>query len=261
MSRSSHPSATIATRSSTSATSTRNDAYIRLVRFEREELLGRPLGEVFPGFTDRDRFASCREVVLTGVPCHTEDIAPADIANAPGRAGLVLDVNLASMGEDLVVTARDVTERRRLEAQLQASQNPFEAAVGAMLDSFLILTTIDDDHGEIVDFRYEYANDAYCTLIARDRDQLLGRAVGELFPSFRDSERFELYRQVAVTGEPVASEQLGRQGAWADAGLAERVFDTVVAPMGKNLVVSGREVTDRWNANKPTPRPKPACAT
>ncbi len=227
-----------------------NDAYTRLVRFEREELLGRPLGEVFPGFTDSDRFASCREVVLTGVPCHTEDVAPADIGNAPGRAGLVLDVNLASMGEDLVVTARDVTERRRLEAQLQASQNRFEAAVGAMLDSFLIVSPIHDDLGEIVDFRYEYANDAYCTLIARDRDQLLGRAVGELFPSFRGSERFELYREVAVTGEPVASEQLGRQGAWADTGLAERVFDTVVAPMGENLVVSGREVTDRWNAQQ-----------
>lgn len=226
-----------------------NDAYTRLVRRAREQLLGRRLGEVFPGFTDSERFASCREVVLTDVPCRTEDVAPAEIGNAPGHAGLVLDVNVASMGEDLVVTARDVTERRHLEAQLRIRQERFQAAVGAMLDSFLIVSPIHDDHGEIVDFRYEYANDAYCTLIERDRDELLGRAVGEPFPSFGGSERFELYRQVAVTGEPVTSEQLG-QGAWAGTGLAERVFDTVVAPMGENLVVSGRDVTDRWSAQQ-----------
>jgi PAS domain S-box-containing protein len=227
-----------------------NTAYARLVRHEREQLLGRRLGEVFPGFTDSERFSSCQEVVRTGVTCHTEDVAPADIVNAPGHAGVVLDVNLASMGEDLVVTARDVTERRHLEAQLRSSRERFQAAVEAMPDSFLIISPIRDDHGEIVDFRYEYANDAYCTLIQRDRDQLLGRTVNEVFPPFRGSERFELYRQVATTGEPVSSEQLGHQGAWAGTGLAERVFDTVVAPMGENLVVLHREITDRWNAQQ-----------
>jgi PAS domain S-box-containing protein len=137
-----------------------NDAYTRLVRLERGQLLGQRLGAVFPGFTESERFASCREVVLTGVPCHTEDVAPGSIINAPARAGLVLDVNIASMGEDLVITARDVTERRRLEAQLRASQERFQAAIGAMLDSFVIFSPIHDGHGEIVDFRYEYANNA-----------------------------------------------------------------------------------------------------
>jgi len=227
-----------------------NDAYTRLVRFERDQLLGRRLGEVFPGFTDSDRFASYREVVLTGVPRRTEDVAGTDSINAPGRAGLVLDVNLASMGQDLVVTARDVTERRHLEAQLRASLERFEAAVGAMLEPFVILSPIHDSRGEIVDLRYEYANRAYCTLIERDPRQVLGRAVAELFPSFPGSERFELYRQVAVSGEPATSEQVVRQDAWAGTVVAERVFDTVIAPMGENFVVSGRDVTDRWNAQQ-----------
>ena len=227
-----------------------NDAYCELVGFERNELLGRPLGDVFPGFVGSQRFVDCRQVSLTGEPCHTEDVAPANIASVPARAGLVLDVNITAMGENLVVSARDVTERRRVEAQLRASVERFQTAVGAMLDSFVIFSPIHDDRGEIVDFRYEYANHAYCKLVEREPGEVLGCAVAELFPSFPGSERFELYRQVALTGEPVTSELLGRQRAWAGAVFAERVFDAMVAPMGENLVVSSRDVTARWNAQQ-----------
>ncbi|MGO9900879.1 MAG: PAS domain-containing protein, partial [Solirubrobacteraceae bacterium] len=148
-----------------------------------------------------------------------------------------------------MIAAREVTARHLLEAQLQASEELFHVAVESMLDSFVIFSPIHDDRGEIVDFRYEYANDAYCMLVERGRDQLLGRAVGELFASFR-GERLDFYRQVAVSGEPVTSELVGAQGAWAGTVLAERAFDVMVAPMGENLVVSYRDVTDRWIAQQ-----------
>ncbi len=223
-----------------------NDAYCRLVRLARERLLGRRMGEVFTGFTSSDRFAACREVLLTGEPSRDKSVAS---ANAPVGPRTILDVTIASLGAELVISARDVTARHLLEAQLHASEQRFQAAVGAMLDSLVIFSPVHDDRGEIVDFRYEYANDAYCALVERDRDQLLGRAVGELFASFR-SKRLEFYRQVAVTGEPVTSELLGVQGVWAGTVLAERAFDVMVAPIGENLVVSYRDVTDRWIAQQ-----------
>ncbi|MGO9900880.1 MAG: PAS domain-containing protein [Solirubrobacteraceae bacterium] len=68
-----------------------NDAYFRLVRPAREHLLGRRLGEVFTGFTSSDRFAACREVLLTGAPSRDESVASADTANVPMGPRTILD--------------------------------------------------------------------------------------------------------------------------------------------------------------------------
>ncbi len=225
-----------------------NDAHSGVVGREREQLLRRRVGEVFADWVHSERFEVYRQVMLTGMPFRGDDFTP-EQAWGTEFARRVLDVVVARAGERLVVSARDVSDRRRVEAQLAASEERFDAAVGAMLDSFVIFSPIHDDRGEIVDFRYEYANDAYCMLVKRDREQLLDRAVRELFASFR-SDRLEFYRQVAVSGEPVTSELLGVQGVWAGTVLAERAFDIMVAPMGENLVVSYRDVTERWNAQQ-----------
>jgi integrase len=74
---------------------------------------------------------------------------------------------------------------------------------------------------------------------------LLGHRLGELFPQFPGSERFAVYRRVAETGEPCRSDAVHGEGAWAGTLLAARVIDTVIAPMGENLVVSARDVTER----------------
>lgn len=227
-----------------------NDSYCALVRIERGELLGRPLGKVFPGFARSQFFVDCRQVLLTGEPCCTEDVVLAQVATVPAHPGLVMDANVAAMGETLVVCVRDVTERRRIEAQLRSSEERFQTAIGAVLDAFVILSPIHDDHGEIVDFSYEYVNAAYCTLVDCHRERLLGHAIGELFPEYVGSDRFALYRQVATTGEPVTSQDVTGAEDWAGSALAGRIIDTVIAPMGEKLVVYGRDVTQRWNAEK-----------
>ena len=52
------------------------------------------------------------------------------------------------------------------------------------------------------------------------------------------------YRRVAVTGEACRTDDV-HLPAWAGAALAARVFDTVIASMGEELVVSARDVTER----------------
>ena len=67
----------------------------------------------------------------------------------------------------------------------------FRAAAEAMLDSVTWSSPVRDAGGEIVDFRYKYVNDAYCALIGVEREHVLGRRLGELYPHFPGSERFE----------------------------------------------------------------------
>ena len=135
--------------------------------------------------------------------------------------------------------------RRAVEAELRASEQRFRVAAESMLDSLTILSPLREAGGEIVDFRLRYVNDAYCALVGVEREWVLGRAVGELFPQFPGSERFELYRRVAVTGEACRTDEVQFPQTYAGTPLASRVFDTVIASMGEELVVSARDVTER----------------
>ena len=169
-----------------------NDSCCRLVGLARDQLLGRRMGEVFSGFTSGDRFAACRDVLLTGAR-HATRTSSRLISRTPrsGRAGSWTSASPRWV-RSCSISARDVTDRHRLEHQLRASEERFQSAIAAMPDAVSLLTPVRDDHGEIVDFRYQYANHAYCTTVGRDADQLLGRPISELFPAFMGTERFNL---------------------------------------------------------------------
>ncbi len=139
----------------------------------------------------------------------------------------------------------DITERHNAEARLAASEERFRAAVESMLDAFTIISPVRDDADEIVDFRYEYVNDAHCALLGLDREQLLGRRLSQLFAGYPGSARFALHRQVALTGNPARTEDATAEGARGGTDLAGRVMDTMIVAMGDNLVFSGHDVTER----------------
>ena len=191
-----------------------------------------------------ERFEVYRQVALTGTPFRTEDFHP-EQAWGTEFARQVLDSVVARAGEQLVVSARDVTDRRRAEAKLRASEERFEAAVGSMLDTFAIISPVRDEHGEVVDFRWEYVNDAYCELVGFDRGQLVGHRLVELLPGFPASERFAVYRRVSETREPSLTLDVVSPEAWAGARVADRALDTSIVAAGENVVVTARDVTER----------------
>ena len=166
------------------------------------------------------------------------------------------------MAADLSFTSRRWSARRRhqaaeaelrssderfraAEAEHESSEERFRATAASLMDSFTIVSLVRDPGGEIIDFRHEYINDAYCALVGFDREQLLGHRLGELFPQFPGSDRFAVYRRVAETGEPCRTDAVQGEGAWAGTLLATRVVETVITPAGENLVVSARDVTER----------------
>jgi len=156
-----------------------------------------------------------------------------------------IDNFVVRAGEQVVVSARDVTDRRRAEAQLRASEERFDAAVGSMLDAFTIISPVRDGDGGIVDFRWEYVNDAYCQLVGFDRGQLVGHRLVELLPGFPASARFALYRGVVETGEPCLSVDVAEPEAWVGGRVASQVLDTMIVAAGENVVVTARDVTER----------------
>ena len=160
----------------------------------------------------------------------------------------LFDRMAADLSFALEAMARE-ERHREVEAELRASEERFRVAAESMLDSLAILSPVRDDSGEIVDFRLRHVNDAYCALVGLERELVVGHRLGELFPLFPGSQRFEVYRRVAMTGELCRTDEL-HLPAWAGASLAARVFDTVIASMGEELAVSARDVTERKRAEQ-----------
>ena len=221
-----------------------NDAYCELVGFDRGQLVGHRLVELLPGFPASERFAVYRRVSETGEPSLTLDVVSPEAWAGARVADRVLDTSIVAAGENVVVTARDVTERHRLEEQLRASEELFRKGVGSLLDGFTICSPVRDETGEIIDFRWEYANDAACARNGLTREQMLGHRISEVLPGYTDTDVFKLHRRVAQTGEPARVDEVSWQGEWVAGRQVDRAYDGSVVPLGPNIIVTGRDVTE-----------------
>ena len=135
--------------------------------------------------------------------------------------------------------------RRKMEEALRESEKRFRTAVEAMLDGFAILSACRDKAGRIVDFRYEYINEAGCRMNGRSREDTLGRSIVEMFPALEGSEELEDFIRTAETGEPFAKEAFVYSGVFAGGEPSTRAFDVRVVKMGDGVAVSWMDVTGR----------------
>ena len=127
----------------------------------------------------------------------------------------------------------------------------FRKGVGSLLDGFTICSPVRDETGEIIDFRWEYANDAACAHNGLTRGQMLGHRISEVLPGYTSTNVFKLHRRVAQTGEPVRVDEVSWQGEWVAGRQVDRAYDGSVVPLGPNIIVTGRDVTEaRRNERK-----------
>ncbi len=98
----------------------------------------------------------------------------------------------------------DLTERRKSEQQLQASEERFRTSVENLLDCFGIFTAVRDAHGRIVDFRIDDINQAGCANNRLSADEQIGRGLSEILPAHRDNGLLDEYCAVVETGRPVS---------------------------------------------------------
>lgn len=109
---------------------------------------------------------------------------------------------------------RDITERKRWEQQLQASEERYRTLFETMLDGFALHEIILDEHGEPCDYRFLQVNPAFERLTGLQADQVIGRTAREIFPHL-EPHWLQIYGRVALTGQPAYFEDYSRDlGRW-----------------------------------------------
>jgi diguanylate cyclase (GGDEF)-like protein/PAS domain S-box-containing protein len=138
----------------------------------------------------------------------------------------------------------DVTEQRRLEAELAASEARFRAAVDGSVDAFLVLRAVRDAAGTPTDFTVVDANVVAAAQLGTAPDDLIGLSIGELYPTTRGTGLLAIYAQVLARGQRWEGEYRP-----TDPRLAARWFHLEVIPLGAALpdaiAVTSRDVTER----------------
>ena len=141
------------------------------------------------------------------------------------------------------IYATDITDRKRAEAVLLASEKRYHDLFSTLIEGFCTLEVIFDGNGKAVDCRFLETNPAFEKQTGLSH--AAGKTVRELVP---DIEEYwlETYGRVALTGEPAHFEN--------EAKPLGRFFDVcayrVGGPGSRKVAVLFNEITERKNAER-----------
>ena len=136
-----------------------------------------------------------------------------------GRVRWIRALGRAEYGVDgaparFVGTTQDVTDLKRAEEALRSSGTRFRTLFETMTEGFALNEILCDEQGKPCDLRYLEVNPAFERHTGLRAADVVGRTTRELFPE-AESEWFERYGKVALTGEPAHFEaQFGPLGKW-----------------------------------------------
>ena len=134
----------------------------------------------------------------------------------------------------------------RIEALIQSAQASrsnelrFLAASESSNDGFYILESVRDEAGELVDFRFEFANDRGATLVSSTPALVRGKRLCEMFPLYRTSGHFDQFKRVVETGV-----RLEEEISLAVDGINASWIHHQVVKLGDGIAVTSTDVTRR----------------
>lgn len=125
-----------------------------------------------------------------------------------GIVAVALSVGVVLFGS-LAATLRERRaheQLRNVNERLEQERDRFHAATESSMDSIFMCEAVRGVDGEVEDFVFTYLNSNVEKLVAIPASLLLGRRMCEVLPVNRTLGLFDRYKQVVLTGAPLAYE-------------------------------------------------------
>jgi PAS domain S-box-containing protein len=140
------------------------------------------------------------------------------------------------------IYASNITERKRIESELRASEEKYRLLFENMAEGFALYELLYDSQGRPSDWRVMEANDAYTHHTGISREHVVGRRISELFPE-AIPEYLPRFAAVVATQTPSGFETYAKA--------ISRYQHVVTFPAGDHRFASTIEdVTDRKQAEE-----------
>lgn len=135
-----------------------------------------------------------------------------------------------------VATFEDISEKERFAKIAEESETNYKRLIDSMLDALALHEVIQNEEGEVVDYRFLMINPAFEKETGLKAEDLIGKTVLEVLPQ---TEKYwiEMYGDVALTGNEARFQNYS--------GALDRHYDVLAfSPKQGQFVTLFRNVTD-----------------
>ena len=163
----------------------------------------------------------------------------------PTEVGLLSDLALG-IGTGLSRLA-DVRALEETTARAEFSSGRLQATLDSLMDPSVLLESVRDKNGVLVDLKHVEANSAALDYSQLTRDEFLGTTLTELYPTISDTGLLADYVSVVETGRPMIVDA-ARYDDERHGG--PRLFDLRAVKCGDGLALTWRDVTMRHSSQQ-----------
>ncbi len=189
------------------------------------ELIGKNIWKTFPEAKERPSFAALQQAMETQHYVYLE--------THHRETGLWFENHVYPSPDGLSVFFKDITEKKRAEQILKASEEKYRLLIGRISDAFIALDK---------DWHFVFANKAFGELTQRDPDSLIGKIIWEEFPEAVGLPTYNLFHKALQEQRYMFNEDYyGPLDLW---------HENYVYPSSEGISVFIKNITERKKAEQ-----------
>lgn len=206
-----------------------NNALVKNSTYTKEELLGYTLMEKYPGIEQSSLFEKLDRCMKQRVQEHFET----EFAFPNGTVAN-FELSVQPIPEGIFILSIDITERKKAEEKLKASEEQFRNSMDNMLEGVQIID---------FDWRYIYVNNSMAKHGKYTKEELIGSTVMERYPGIEKTEIYKVYQR--CFNERVAI-HLENEFIFPDGDVAW--FELSFLPVPEGIFILSIDITERKKA-------------
>jgi PAS domain S-box-containing protein len=224
-----------------------NDYYLDLIGFTRAEL---ERGQVDWRSITPSEWQAADEVALGELRTRGKS-TPYEkeyLRRDGSRVPVLVTTTAWGPGKQGATFVLDISVRKHAEAAVGASAAAMRSSLDAMIDPFLMGSSVRDVEGQIVGFRLDFANRAVGDFIGESPETLLDPAVSDRVLRLRGRCFHDVVRDVVTSGREWCEDAVDFVLPGPDGGEISGKANLQVVRFGDGFFAAWRDVTERESA-------------